>query len=139
MSVAHDPVLDQGQEVGLLIALMDEDISVGDELAEGVLRSIEAADKDVWDVSWMDVPEGTHVAGSDGRPLIAERVFIKVTLMGDVVSWKMEMLIPGDTLWLDGYFDRSRLESGDPHLFLKGEIKETLRSAAGDLLANRLG
>ncbi len=56
MSVTHDPGLDQGQEVEILIALMDEEISVGDELVEGILRSIEAADKDIWDVSWMDVP-----------------------------------------------------------------------------------
>ena len=139
MSVTHDPRLDQGQEVEILIALMDEEISVGGELAEGILLCIEEADEDIWDVSWMDVPAAHHVVASDGRPLITEEVYLKVTLLGDVVSWKMGMLIPDSTLWLDSTFDRSRLGCGDPHLFLKGEIKETLRSAAGDLLANRLG
>ena len=90
-------------------------------------------------LAWMDVRAAHHVVGSDGRPLITEEVYLKVTLLGDVVSWKMWRLIPDDTLWLDGFFDRSRLECGDPHLFLKGEIKEAQRSAAGDLLANRLG
>lgn len=139
MSVTHDTGLDQGQEVEILIALMDEEISVGDELAEGILRSIEAAEKDIWDVSWMDVPGADHVVGSDGRPFITEEVYLKVTMMGPVVSWKMGALIPDGMIWLDGFFDRSRLGSGDPHLFLKGEIKGALRSAAGDLLANRLG
>lgn len=139
MSVTHDSNLDQGQEVGILIALLDEEISVGDDLAEGILRSIEDADKDFWDVSWMDIPEATHVSGSDGRPLITEEVFLKVTLLGNFVSWKMEMPIPDSMLWLHGVFDRRCLGSGGPHLFLKGEIKEVLRSAAGDLLSNRLG
>lgn len=116
MSVTHDPRLDQGQEVGILIALMDEEISVGDELAEGILLCIEEADEDIWDVSWMDVPGAEHV-----------------------VSWKMGALIPDSTLWLEDTFLRSRLDCGDPNPFLKGEIKEALRSTAGDLLANRLG
>ena len=139
MSVTHDPGRDQGQDVGILIALMDDDISVGDELAEGILLCIEEADEDIWDVSWMDVPAAHHVVGSDGRLLITYEVYLKVTLMGDVVSWKMGMLIPDSTLWLEDAFLRSRLDCGGPHPFLKGEIKEALRSAAGDLLANRLG
>lgn len=75
MSVIHDPGLDQGQEVEILIALMDEEVSVGDELAEGILLCIEEADEDTWDVSWMDVPGAEHVVGSDGRPLITEEVY----------------------------------------------------------------
>ena len=139
MSVTHDPRLDQGQEVEILIALMDEGLQVSDALVEGILLCIEEADEDIWDVSWMDVPAAHHVVGSDGRPLITEEVYLKVTLLGDLVSWKMGMLIPDNMLWLNSTFDRSCLRSGDPHLFLKGDIKETLRSAAGDLLANRLG
>lgn len=139
MSVTHDPSLDQGQEVEILIALMDEEVSVGDELVEGILLCIEEADEDIWDVSWMDVPGAEHVDGSDGRPLITEEVYLKVTLLGDVVSWKMGALIPASTLWLEDTFLRSRLDCGDPHTFLKGEIKEAMRSAAGDLLAKRLG
>jgi hypothetical protein len=131
MSVTHYPRLDQGQEVEILIALMDEGLQVSDALVEGILLCIEEADEDIWDVSWMDVPAAHHVVGSDGRPLITEEVYLKVTLLGDVVSWKMGML--------NSTFDRSCLDCEDPHLFLKGEIKETLRSAAGDLLANRLG
>ena len=139
MSVAHDPGLDQGQDVGVLIALMDEGLQVSNDLAEGILLCIEEAAEDIWDVSWMDVPAAVHVAASDGRPLITEEVYLKVTLLGDVVSWKMGALIPDSTLWLEDTFLRSRLDCGDPHLFLKGEIREALRSGAGDLLANRLG
>ena len=51
----------------------------------------------------------------------------------------MGALIPDSTLWLEDTFLRSSLDCGDPHLFLKGEIREALRSGAGDLLANRLG
>ena len=139
MSVTHDPGLDQGQDVEILIALMDEGLQVSDDLVEGILLCIEEAEEDIWDVSWMDVPGAEHVVGSDGRSLITEEVYLKVTLLGDVVSWKMGALIPDSTLWLEDTFLRSRLDCGDPHLFLKGEIKETLRSAAGDLLSNRLG
>ena len=139
MSVTHDPGLDQGQEVGILIALLDEGLQVSDELAECILRAIAAADDDIWDMSGMDVPAALHVVSSDGRPLITYEVYLKVTLLGDVVSWKMGMLIPDNMLWLNSAFDRSCLDCEDPHLFLKGEIKDTLRSAAGDLLANRLG
>ena len=39
--------------MGILIALMDEEISVGDELVEGILLCIDEADEDIWDVSWM--------------------------------------------------------------------------------------
>lgn len=139
MSVTHYPRLDQGQEVEILIALMDEGLQVSDALVEGILLCIEEADEDIWDVSWMDVPAAHHVVGSDGRPLITEEVYLNVTLLGDVVSWKMGMPISDSTIWLDSTFDRSRLGCGDPHTFLKREIKEALRSAAGDLLAKRLG
>lgn len=139
MSVTHYPRLDQGQEVEILIALMDEGLQVSDALVEGILSCIEEADEDILDVSWMEVQAAHHVAGSDGRPLITKKVYLKVTLLGDVVSWKMWMPIPDNMLWLNSTFDRSCLDCEDPHLFLTGEIKETLRSAAGDLLANRLG
>ena len=139
MSITHDPGLDQGQEVEILISLMDDGISVSDDLAEGILRCIDEADEEIWDVSWMYVPAAVHVAASDGRPLITEEVYLKVTLLGDVVSWKMGALIPDSTLWMKDTFLRSRLDCGDPHLFLKGEVRETLRSAAGELLTKRLG
>ena len=51
----------------------------------------------------------------------------------------MGALIPDSTLWMKDTFLRSRLDCGDPHLFLKGEVRETLRSAAGELLTKRLG
>ena len=47
MSITHDPGLGQVQEVGILIALMDEEISVGDELVEGILLCIDEADEDI--------------------------------------------------------------------------------------------
>lgn len=145
MSVTHDPGLDQGQDVGILIALLDEGLQVSDELAECILRAIATADDDIWDISGMDVPAAHHVVGSDGRPLITGKVYLRVTLIGDVVALRMGTLISDrtpisdSTIWLDSTFDRSRLGCGDPHTFLKREIKEALRSAAGDLLAKRLG
>ena len=139
MSVTHYPRLDQGQEVEILIALMDEGLQVSDALVEGILLCIEEADEDIWDVSWMDVPAAHHVVGSDGRPLITGKVYLRVTLIGDVVALRMGTPISDSTIWLDSTFDRSRLGCGDPHTFLKREIKEALRSAAGDLLAKRLG
>ena len=139
MSITHDPGLDQGQEMEILISLMDDGISVSDDLAEGILRCIDEADEEIWDVSWMYVPAAVHVTASDGRPLITEEVYLKVTLLGDVVSWNMGALTPDSTLWLKDTFLRSRLDCGDPHTLLKEEINESLRFAAGELLTKRLG